>query len=100
MKKMILAGGMAAAVMMSGSALAADPAQCAACHGQKGCNTTAPMYPKLAGQHKEYLVSSIQAYKAGQRQGGNAAVMQGMAAGLSDADIQQLAEYYAGQSCN
>ena len=106
MKNMILVGGMALAALVSGSAMAAGDAaaggekaaQCASCHGQNGCSSV-PMYPNLAGQHAEYIVSSLQAYKSGQRQGGNAAIMQGMAAGLSDQDMQDLAAYYASQSC-
>jgi cytochrome c len=55
------------------------------------------LYPKLNGQNKDYLVSSMKAYKSGQRQGGMAAVMAGQASGLSDAEINELAAYYASQ---
>ncbi len=84
-----------------GAALAGDAAagkaksmMCAACHGQDGISSI-PMYPNLKGQQEQYLISSLKAYKAGQRQGGQAATMQGMAMGLSDADIENLAAYYS-----
>ncbi|MGO1460928.1 MAG: c-type cytochrome [Marinobacter sp.] len=72
----------------------AKAAVCAACHGQNGV-AQIPMYPNLAGQHEQYLVSALKAYKNKQRSGGQAAVMQGQAAALSDDDIANLAAYYA-----
>jgi cytochrome c553 len=72
----------------------AKAAVCAACHGQNGI-ALIPMYPNLAGQHEMYLVSSLKAYKNKERSGGQAAIMQGQAIGLSDTDIADLAAYYA-----
>lgn len=69
-------------------------AVCAACHGQNGV-AQIPTYPNLAGQNEQYLVMALKAYKGGQRQGGQAAVMQGQAAALTDQDIANLAAYYA-----
>ncbi|MCK0105815.1 c-type cytochrome [Marinobacter sp. S0848L] len=85
-----------AASMAAGDAAAgkAKAAVCAACHGQNGI-AQIPVYPNLAGQNEQYLVSALKAYKAGQRKGGQAPVMQGQATGLSDADIANLAAYYA-----
>ncbi|WP_166256944.1 c-type cytochrome [Marinobacter salicampi] len=67
---------------------------CAACHGQNGI-AQIPSYPNLAGQNEAYLVMALNAYKNKQRSGGQAAVMQGQATGLSDEDIANLAAYYA-----
>lgn len=72
----------------------AKAAVCAACHGQNGV-AQIPMYPNLAGQQEQYLVSALKAYKNKQRNGGQAAVMQGQAAALSDDDIANLAAYFA-----
>src|SRR5690554_645206 len=83
-----------AAVADDAAAGKAKAAVCAACHGQNGISQI-PMYPNLAGQKEQYLVASMKAYKNGQRQGGQAPVMQGQATGLSDADIANLAAYYA-----
>ena len=85
---------------MSSQALAGDiaagkakAAVCAACHGADG-KAAIDMYPNLAGQNKTYLVNALKAYKSKERNGGMAAVMQGQAAGLSDADIENLASYF------
>lgn len=84
------------AVVNAGDAEAgkAKAAVCAACHGKDGI-AAIPGYPNLAGQNEQYLVSSLKAYKNKQRSGGQAAVMQGQATGLSDDDIANLAAYYA-----
>ena len=81
-------------------AVAAEPAKeivCRACHGVGGAAPLMGLYPKLNGQNKDYLVSSIKAYKTGLRQGGMAWVMVSQSTGLSDAEINELAAYYASQ---
>ena len=104
--KMFMIAAMAAVSILGAAAtlpaLAADAAAgkakaavCAACHGQNGI-ATIPMYPNLAGQNEQYLVGALKAYKNKERNGGQAVVMQGQAAALSDADIANLAAYYAG----
>jgi cytochrome c len=70
---------------------------CRACHGAGGAAPIIGSYPKLNGQNKAYLVQSLNAYKAGQRSGGMAAVMVGQAQMLNDQEIDQLAEYYSAQ---
>ncbi|WP_409440379.1 c-type cytochrome [Psychromonas sp. GE-S-Ul-11] len=72
----------------------AKSATCAACHGANGISNV-PVYPNLQGQHEGYLVSALNAYKAGQRQGGLSAVMVPQATSLSDQDIEDLAAYYS-----
>lgn len=69
-------------------------AVCAACHGADG-NSASPAYPKLAQQHPEYLVKQLQEYKSGKRAN---AIMSGMAAGLSDADMKNVAAWLASKS--
>jgi cytochrome c553 len=68
-------------------------AVCVSCHGNDGIGIT-PEYPTLAGQHADYLRRSLTDYKRGGRKN---AVMAGFAGGLSEADIQALARYYAAQ---
>ena len=75
----------------------AKAAQCAACHGQDGGKTIMPNYPKIKGQNKAYIIDSLKAYKNGNRKGGNAAIMIGQSASLSDADMEALADYYSKQ---
>ncbi len=69
-------------------------AMCAGCHGGNGV-AIAPMYPNLKGQNAPYIESSLKAYRGKTRTGGMAAMMYGMAAALSDADIANLAAYYS-----
>jgi cytochrome c553 len=72
---------------------------CAACHGPDG-NSANPMWPKLAGQGKRYLISQLKAFKEGAkgpRQGANAMAMYPMAAPLSEQDMADLAEYFSSQ---
>ena len=69
-------------------------AVCAACHGADG-NSGSPAYPKLAHQHPEYLVKQLTEFKSGARAN---AVMSGMAAGLSDADMKNIAYWLASKA--
>lgn len=62
---------------------------CAACHGADG-NSGTPANPKLAQQHTEYLEKQLQEFKSGKRAN---AVMSGMAAGLSEADMRNIAAW-------
>lgn len=70
-------------------------ALCKACHGAGGGAPIAPNYPKLNGQNKAYLVSSMKAYRAGERKGGLAVAMTAQASSLTDAEIDALAAYYS-----
>ncbi len=65
---------------------------CAACHAPDG-NSVITVNPKLAGQHPEYLAKQLTEFKSGKRAN---AVMSGMAAGLSDDEMKDLAGYFAG----
>jgi cytochrome c553 len=67
---------------------------CQACHGMDGQSAANPEYPKLAGQYPDYLAKALRGYKAGTRKN---AIMAGMAAALTDKDIENLAAYYAAQ---
>jgi cytochrome c553 len=66
---------------------------CAACHGADG-NSAISLNPKLAGQHPEYLLKQLTNFKEGKRAN---AVMAGMVANLSPAEMKELAKYFAGQ---
>ncbi|WHZ18088.1 MAG: Cytochrome c4 [Rhodanobacteraceae bacterium] len=85
------------AALVAGAAHAADPAAgkqkfeatCAACHGMQGISI-APIYPNVAGQKQEYLVTQLKAFRDGSRKN---PIMQPMAKGLTDADIVNIAAY-------
>ena len=67
---------------------------CSACHGSDG-NSNNKMYPRLAGQYKNYLSNALHAYRSGERKN---AVMAGFASGLTDQDIEDLSEYFSKQT--
>lgn len=67
---------------------------CAACHGADFNKPIDPSYPKLAGQHAEYLKHALTAYKRGDGANGrNNAIMDGQVKPLSDRDIDDIAAY-------
>ena len=66
---------------------------CQACHGPDG-NSPVPTFPKIAGQHKDYLLRSLLDYKSGVRTN---AIMTALVAPLSEQDMEDLAAYYASQ---
>ncbi|MBE5251188.1 MAG: cytochrome c [Enterobacterales bacterium endosymbiont of Blomia tropicalis] len=68
-------------------------ASCVACHGAEG-KAAVPLYPNLAGQNAAYLNHALQAYKKGERSGGQAEVMKAFVAGLSETDMADIAAYY------
>ncbi|BAW79413.1 cytochrome c class I [Candidatus Nitrosoglobus terrae] len=71
-----------------------DRMNCAGCHGIPGYNNAYPTYPvpKLGGQHAEYIVSALQAYKSGTRKH---PPMEGTASGLSEQDMLDIAAFLA-----
>jgi cytochrome c553 len=69
----------------------AAAAACAGCHGETGVSKT-PGTPSLVGLEPKYLVAAMQAYKSGQRKND---VMKSMLAAVSDADLNNVALYYA-----
>ncbi len=94
---------LASAILMSVvsvSALAADlikgkekaDAVCAACHGKDGNTPSDPSYPRLAGQHRDFLERALIDYQREQRKN---AIMVGQAKTLSRADIDNVSAYYA-----
>jgi cytochrome c553 len=64
---------------------------CAACHTADGSRGS-PANPILAGQHPEYIAKQLAEFKSGKRTN---VVMQGMAAPLSEADMKNVAAFYA-----
>jgi cytochrome c553 len=71
-------------------------ASCELCHGPAGNTPTAPIYPRISGQHESYLAHALRSYRAGRR---NDPIMQQQlqALDLSDAEITRLAAYFARQ---
>jgi cytochrome c553 len=87
----LLVGASVATAAGDAAAGKAKSAVCAGCHGANGISA-APIYPNLAGQKEAYLVAQLKAFRDGTRAN---AIMAPMAKPLSDADIDNLAAYYA-----
>ena len=70
-------------------------AACASCHGANFSKPIAPNYPKIAGQHKDYLFVALKAYKQENNQavGRNNGIMAGIAKQFSTADLKAMADY-------
>ncbi len=68
---------------------------CSSCHSPSGAGIPA-QYPRLAGQHQEYTVAQLKAFKAGERANDSSAMMRSIAAKLTDQEMAALAEYTAG----
>ncbi len=64
-------------------------AMCLGCHGSTAQGNG--QFPRLAGQHPEYLEQQLKAFKDGSRKSGP---MQAIIAGLSEADFKALAAYF------
>jgi len=71
----------------------AAAASCAGCHGETGISKT-PGMPNLVGMDPKYLAAATKAYKTGQRKHD---MMKALVAGLGDADIGNIALFYATQ---
>jgi cytochrome c553 len=72
-------------------------AMCIGCHGIPGYKASFPevyRVPRLGGQSEKYIAAALNAYKKGERKHPS---MVGIAAGLSDQDIADVAAYYAQQ---
>lgn len=85
-------------------AVTADPGaalyqskSCFTCHGADGKTTIMDAYPKIAGQSAEYLLAQMKDIKTGTRSNGQAAVMKGIVAGVSDDDMKTIAEWLSKQ---
>ena len=100
LKTATLAGAAIASLTLAATGHAADIQKgrekadqvCAACHGKDGNTPIDPSYPRLAGQAADYLVVALKGYKNESRKN---AIMGAQAKGLSSADIDNLAAYYA-----
>lgn len=99
MNKVMVAAVAGVLIGLSSTAMAAGDAaagktkslSCGGCHGPAGISPN-PAWPNLAKQNAAYMVKQLKDFRAGTRLD---PMMQGMAAPLSDADIDDLAAYYA-----
>ncbi len=100
MKRLITCFALAGIMLLCASPVLADgnaragakkATTCFACHGKNG-ESVSPTYPRLAGQHQNYLEQALHEYQSGQRSN---PIMQGFARQLSEKDIADITAYYA-----
>jgi cytochrome c553 len=96
----VVAPAPVALAVETGPAKAGDPkagqakaGACAACHGLDG-NAADPLYPKLAGQHEQYIWRQLKLFKSGERDN---AIMLGMSAALTEQDMRDIGAYFGTQ---
>lgn len=70
----------------------ANAAMCANCHGTEGKTVDGSAVPSIKGMPKDYMILQMKAFKDGTRP---ATVMHQLTKGLSDAQIESIANYYA-----
>ncbi len=68
--------------------------RCSLCHGATG-SSSSPLYPKLAGQHPEYLLKQLRNFKRNERESSD---MRKVVRELEDEDMQALAAYFSRQT--
>lgn len=78
-----------------GGIIAKGVAACASCHSPNGAGIPA-QFPKLAGQHAEYVAAQLRAFRGEERTNDPNRMMRAVAARLSDLEIKAIAEYTSG----
>jgi cytochrome c553 len=97
----LLLAGLAILAPLSVTAATGDPVrgkqlsrECFACHGEDG-NSPSPVNPKIGGQHPEYLLLAMQAYRGGSR---TSSLMRGAVLNKSEDELKDIAAYFGAQS--
>ena len=81
----------------------ADAHNCAACHGVNLNSPVSPEYPRLAGQHADYIYWALRQYQMGNGNphfGRNNPIMQAQVQSLSQSDMKDIAAYIESLSGN
>ncbi|WP_148864437.1 c-type cytochrome [Marinobacter fonticola] len=80
-----------------GGSLAKNIPACAACHSPQGMGNEPAGFPRLSGQHADYVVKQLQAYRNGERStGAMSQIMIDIATKLSDDEMEAVASYVSG----
>ncbi|MVW77495.1 c-type cytochrome [Bordetella sp. 02P26C-1] len=96
-------GGFAQAQDLAAGKAVFDKFNCASCHGADAKTSVDPAYPVLAGQHADYLIQALKAYRRGAAGAPATAnvrknpIMGAFAVQLSDKDIEQVAHWLSAQ---
>ena len=73
-----------------------DIPACIACHGAKGNGLSIAGFPAIAGQHPEYTISTLKAFRSGARNNDANGIMRDIVAKMSDQQIEALGYYLVG----
>ena len=87
--------GMGETLYRAGNA-ASGVSACIACHGPNGAGNPLANFPSLGGQHATYTAIQLKAYRAGERANDAGQMMRGVAAKLTDQEIEAVAQYIQG----
>lgn len=105
MQSAVQAASFTVLAMLAGQSFAAGNAEagkvavakfnCASCHGANFSTPIDPTYPKIAGQHQDYIVQALKAYQRGVNgtNGRGNAIMGAQVTALSNTDINNIAAY-------
>jgi len=93
---LLLAAGFGTQTLAAGDAASGKQKSqvCATCHGADGNSPAGPDFPRLAGQHYDYLLKALRDYKSGARKN---PIMGGQVVNLSPQDMADLATYFSSQ---
>ncbi|MFL9899103.1 c-type cytochrome [Paraburkholderia fungorum] len=92
----LVAANVAHAADAGNGKVLSDSHNCAACHGVNLNNPVSPEYPKLAGQHADYVYWALRQYQMGNGNphlGRNNPIMQAQVQSLSPSDMKDIAAY-------
>jgi cytochrome c553 len=92
----LVAANVAHAADAGNGKVLSDTHNCAACHGVNLNKPVSPEYPKLAGQHSDYIYWALRQYQMGTGNphlGRNNAIMQAQVQSLSQSDMKDIAAY-------
>ena len=90
--KLVRAGG----DLYKGGRSSSKVTACAACHGVTGKGIAKAKFPRIAGQHNQYIINQLKAFKAGKRANDPRKMMQNIATNMTDADMKAVAEFITG----
>ncbi len=89
---LMLAAGSNLALAQDGAALY-KAKTCWSCHGKDAKTPILPIYPKIAGQNKEYALTQMKDIKSGARSNGTSAAMKGVMHLVSEEEMATIAEW-------
>ncbi|BES73490.1 c-type cytochrome [Marinobacter nanhaiticus D15-8W] len=83
--------------LFRGGSLAKGIPACSGCHNPQGMGNEPAAFPRLSGQHADYVVKQLKAYRDGERStGAMSQIMIDIAAKLSDDEMEAVASYVSG----